>query len=205
MASQVRRYVAAGPSEAALASQVPIGTSIVVATVVPRAEVDVTIDPDTSATDLDFAMDALGWSFSESAPPAPTALAIRQSQASKLTTTGSSIGVALGWTDVLSVTISSKGASRLVVVSSLIATVSIGGEVRTLINGGSFSNEELYEPISLPLLSSGTVAPCTTYVDLPSTVNRTSYDIKLQARGVGILAAVTPRKGAALLAIEYGQ
>jgi hypothetical protein len=217
MTIEVRRYLRMGPAIASLENLVGPDTIAAVGAVSPRSEIDVTIQSTSEITiedariGCDAAMAELtGAEFVEANPPAPSALSAVQSQAAKLTITGTVINVGSGWQDMtdgtntLSVQISSRGGTRLLVVSSAIATVSIGGQVRTVISGGEFAaNTELYEPISLPLLSAGTVAPCTTYVDLPPTENRTTYTVKLQAQGVGIIAAVTPRKGATLVVLEY--
>jgi hypothetical protein len=87
-------------------------------------------------------------------------------------------------------------------VPAVVATINVGGEVRVLLNGGTYSNTEM-GAVALPLLSGGN-AGFTTFEDIAPTPARVTYTLRLQARAVGVLASVTlaPR-ATSLTVVEY--
>jgi len=207
MATEVRRYVARGMGVAAFDGQLPPGSSASVGLARPQTYVDVTIDQGSSgvslaqiAADADVAAVAAGYEFTEASPPTDGATMIAQIQSAKLSGSPSTISV-LTFTDVLTVTLSTKGGSKIAMVASACADVSLGASVRLLLNGGSFTNK-VFGPAAFPILTGGT-ASFTTFEDIPVTGGYTTYTIKMQMAAV-TLGNVTPRVDTTTLGVfEY--
>lgn len=122
----------------------------------------------------------------------------------KLSADAAAITYVAQWVAVVSRQLSSRGATTLEVKGMLIGAVSAlgGAAMRVLITGGSFTNEELFDPIAMPVLSGNESVQCTTFVDLPETETMTTYTITMQAQATVIAGSVTPKKGTTLIVEE---
>lgn len=166
----------------------------------------VEISSSTGKSALDSRMNTLGYAFFEDNPPTTLAPQIVLQSATKLTSNGSAITSSSfqtfsDGTNSLSLTIESYGGTRLFVNPSMRAAILVGGSIRTIINGGSFSNSVVIEDFTLPILADWRLA-WGGYVDLPVTSSRTSYTITVQARALGLLSSVTPQAGSNLTLME---
>ena len=128
--------------------------------------------------------------------------------AKELESAGVAIAVALGWqtlsdgTRSLTGSFQSTGGTSLEVTLWGSASVLVGGSVRVVINGGSFSNAVItVEPATLAIgaqkiMQSGSV-------EIPVTGSPTTYTVTAQGQGVGLFASITPASGTNLLAKEW--
>lgn len=159
---------------------------------IPAVFCDMTYD-DSFATDGHAFMLERGWTLAEIAPPAPSALMVANAKSANLTSASSAFPVASGWTDVagLSVSIATFGGSKFAIdLRAGVSAILVAGEVRALINGGSFSDAVIGAAIPLPVLVGGQIA-CALSQDISATGSRTTYTVRVQARGLGALASVT--------------
>lgn len=148
-------------------------------------------------TDLIAEMAKAGWTYvGQESRSVPSLL---QAHRSKLTADASAINAAAGWADVLSVEVDSGGSSALEILGSLQAGVTLGGQLRVVIDGGSFS-DAIIAMQDLQALAGNAPGHLSTYVDLPS--GDETYAVKLQASAAA-LGSVTPRAGSSLIVKEY--
>lgn len=169
----------------------------------PSAFQDLTYDADFH-TGAVAEMAAMGWEFVVEAPPAGTPLMVAQTSLATLASNSSSIPVASGWTDVsgLSVSLTTIGGTKMRVrVEAAPASIAIGGAFRALINGGSFSNQ-VVQTLDFKL-SLGQPRMFNAEVTIPST-SGTTYTVRVQAQGVGVLSSVSLEAIVSSLAVtEY--
>ncbi len=128
-------------------------------------------------------------------PPSPPSV-VKEKRV-KLDTDASTIDTT-SWTDVLSEQLATEGDSFVEIEASVQAGITLGGSMRLLIDGGSFSNVVLATS-SFPALGGNAPGPIKTYADLPASAQ--IYTLKVQASAVA-LGSVTPRAGSALLLTE---
>lgn len=173
----------------------------------PPTYTTVDISDAASKSLLDNRMQTLGYFYQEQDPPVTQIVPQLVTVASaKLTANGSAITSSSftkfsDGTNSLSLTVSSFGGSRLFVNPSMRAAILVGGSIRTVINGGSFSNTIVIEDFTLPVLADWRLA-WGGYVDLPVTSSRTNYTVTVQARALGVLSSVTPSAGSNLVLME---
>lgn len=98
------------------------------------------------------------------------------------------------WTTVLSRQVATDGDTFLEIEADMQAGVTLGGNMRLLINGGSFSNEEL-ATASFPALGGNSPGSLEAYVELSASAQ--IYTVALQAQAI-TLGSVTPRAGSAM-------
>ena len=191
-----------GVTDDYLSSQVPEGATTY--PVRPPSYQEVEPTNEAYLEDLKYAMKGEGWDY-YGAGSAPQARAIKQIANASLASDGDSISVNLGWQDIgLEVEITTKGATAILVVSSVLAGIAIGGQTRVLIDGGSFSNAIVGpDAADYPVLSGRATAPFTTVLAIPSTASETTYTIRCQVQAVGLFSIATPRKGSTLVVSEY--
>jgi len=128
-----------------------------------------------------------------------------QRQATTLTEDGSTISSGTAWTDVIAVPFTSTlyTSAQLKIEASLVCNrglVAAGGQMRVVIDGGSYSDHELVGPIALP----GVTVGCKQDWEgtfMPDA--ETSYAVKLQARTTLALDSITPQIGTSLIVDEW--
>lgn len=202
MTTTTRRYRQRGVTAADILAHTP-ATSVTTTPTFPPCFQEVTAD-DSFNTDIDAYMAEQGADFVEADPPANTSFMIANIKSAKLAADSTAFPVASGWQDVsgLSVSLSTLGGTTLgITLSAVNSNIAIGGQVQAIINGGSFSNV-VVGLAAFPLLTSS-FAGFTTFVTLPAAA-RTTYTVRVQARGLGVLASVTLAAGATSIAVfEY--
>lgn len=208
MTTQVRRYKQAGPSAAAINAALPEGVTVSDIVVYAPAIMDATLSDDTAAGDLDDVLAAdEGWEFLDADPVAGAARTIAQIVPAALGADASAIATADGWTDVLTASITTKGGTSIGTQVTAVGSAGTTGEgqVRLVINGGSFSNVVL-GPTYVSLATTTTLSRAVVAFHAPVAISAgaaETYDFKLQMQATGLLNTLTPRKGCALTCIEY--
>lgn len=132
-----------------------------------------------------------GWLLVETDPPDPTARTVENIETVALAANSASFPVASGWTDVagFSTTVSTRGGSKLVIeLLAATAAILVGGSVRVLINGGSFSSV-IVGAVNFPVIVGGSTG-FRVSVNIPAGA-RASHTVRVQAQGVGVLASVS--------------
>lgn len=145
-----------------------------------------------------------GWLLVETDPPDPTVRTVENIETVALAANSAAFPVAQGFQDVadLSKTISTRGGSKLVIeLLAATASITVGGAVRVLINGGSFANA-IVGTVNFPVLVGGSTG-FRASVDIPVGA-RADHTVRVQAAGVGILASVSLAAVASCMTItEY--
>lgn len=200
MAQKTYTYQRKGVSLATLEQHVP-GTGSV-SDLVPAAFQTITWD-ETYKADLDWAMSQQGmiYAYEGIAPPAKS---VMQIVPSFLAVDASAIAVAVGWTDVLSATLTTLGGTSAGAQITAVANPSVGvGQARLIVNGGAYSNEVRgATAYDIPLSAQG----CAAFhvpTSLAASPNETTYTFKLQMQATGILGSVVPRAGTTFTLVEY--
>lgn len=190
------KYKFFGPKDSAIGGT--IGTTVTSTFAAPLVVRTSSIGNDALyLVDLDAELATAGWIRDDNLPDPPVTVTVLQEVESKLDADASAISTT-SWTDVRSCVVTTDGDSRLKIVASCQAGVALGGGMRVLINGGSFSNQVLASS-DYPVLSGNAPGHVTTYVDLPS--GSQTYTVRMQASAV-TLGSVTPRAGSALIVTE---
>ena len=208
MSAQVRRYKQGCPDETAISNLLPGGATVTAFTLYAPSIMDAALSDDAAAEDLDGILAADHcWILQDVDPVAGAAKTRVQSVAAVLAADASAIATASGWTDVLSIDLTTKGGTTAGVLVAAIASSGILGEgqARLIVNGGAFSNVVLgatYHALAMTTTKSRDTAAFHVPVSIPST-SGTTYTFTLQMQATGLLNSMTPRKGCALTCAEH--
>lgn len=206
MALKTYRYKQRGLTSDFIADQCGGTPPNAVGLLIPTSTQDVEYEESYHVDVLSAAQQA-GYELVEESPPGNTAVYLAQVKNATLAADSSSIPVASGWTDVsgLSVNLSTFGGTIFgVTLSAVNAAIAVGAQVRVLINGGAFSDLVL-GTAAFPLLTSS-FAGFTMATPVSVTGSRTTYTVRVQARGLGVLASVSLAAGASSITVfEYAQ
>lgn len=187
MSTHVYQFV--GPSNSVVSGAT--GVLVSGGAIAPLIKREWTIANDENKPDLDSALAIFGWV--PSAAPLPM-VELAHARV-RLTSDGAAIPFAAGWVSVIDLPITTEFAgSTLRVIASMLGSVTLGGQMRIMIDGGGYDNAALIDPISLPVLTTVGVAWCGS-VDAPTVA---TYTIRLQASGTIALSSVTPQAGCSL-------
>lgn len=94
------------------------------------------------------------------------------------------------WTTLVTLSLTTEGGTRLGVVADVAADVAIGGAIRVLIDGGTFTDTLLPKGEATMLVGDDSPIHRTMGVAIPSGAAAT-HTLKLQARGEGLMSSVT--------------
>lgn len=128
---------------------------------------------------------------------------IRQRVPVSLSSAGTAIPNASGYQTVISANITTTGG-KLRIDSTFIGNMpalNLGGDCRTVINGGVYSNQALHTAIGLPTLAGGATASWSGVIDPAPAAG--SYTVRIEARSLVALGSVTPQAGTGLIVEEY--
>lgn len=172
----------------------------------PPRTVDILIDPDTAADDLDATMASEGYAFVEADPPAAAARTIKQIVSARLTDDGSAISQIDDWQPInCEVTLSTKAGVPIGCQITGIANSSdVEGQFRLVASGGLFGGGAVLGPDAISLsVATFSSAAANIPIVIPATPDYVTYTFALQMRATTPASSVTPRKGCAIVVVEY--
>jgi hypothetical protein len=139
----------------------------------------------------------------DSAPVRP--LILRQAPLhSQLTSAGSAIPNASGWQDVVSQAMTVSAGATIEIdwwFFGNMPALLLGGQVRAVVNGGTYTNHVVQASLDLPLLATAShlAGPALFTPNAAGT-----YTLSLQGQATVALGSLTPQPGCALRLRELG-